>query len=190
MWMTASRAKFPMCSIGGSYGSRAPHLLLRLRCWWGQRVAGGQAPGCGIWWAWQQSATVLNAFNSLNRDNINLPVGSSGIKARVLLVWLFLCLYTKRVINVNVFYFIILILYQSVEEVPLILSVSTYKTSRQDNLTHFRVKGHKQAYITCKWLTFKLERNWFYFWFSNRKGQLRKRKSVSNQKHLLTSFQI
>lgn len=41
--------------------------------------------------------------------------------------------------------------------------------------THFRVKEQKQVYKICKRLTFKLEINWFYFRFSNRKGQIRKK---------------
>lgn len=49
--------------------------------------------------------------------------------------------------------------------------------------THFRVKEQKQAYAICKWLTFKLEINWFYFRFSNRKGQIRK-KNVSVTKSI------
>lgn len=66
--------------------------------------------------------------------------------------------------------------------------MSTHKKSWHA-FTHLRVKEHKQAYTISKWLTFKLERNWFSFRFSNRKGQIRK-KCISNQKHLLISSQI
>lgn len=49
--------------------------------------------------------------------------------------------------------------------------------------THFRVKEQKQVYTICKWLTLILEINWFYFRFSNRKGQIRK-KNVSVTKSI------
>lgn len=61
-------------------------------------------------------------------------------------------------------------------------SRTSYKTS------YFRVKRHKQACTVCKWLTWKLEGKWFYFRFSNIKGQLGQKAYTSNQKHLHMSF--